>query len=96
MNTKIYFNHLPDSVTEKELTDLFSTYGNIVNVHIATERAGFVTMITPEGARVARQSLNGKVLSSGVLTLSEMSPKGESDNSTNSPSGPRRRVSYLY
>jgi RNA recognition motif-containing protein len=84
MNTKIYFNPLPDSVTENELTELFSAYGNLVNVHIATNRAGSVTMITPEGARTAIQSLNGKVLSSGTLNL------------TTSPSGPRRRASYLY
>jgi RNA recognition motif-containing protein len=94
MNTKIYFNNLPASVTENELTDLFSAYGNIVNVHIAADdRAGFVTMITPEGARTAIEALNGKVLSSGILTLSEMWWKGESPSSQ---SGPRRRASQLY
>ncbi len=58
MNTRIYFENLPKTVTETELTDLFSAHGNIVNVHIATDRTGFVTMITPEGARSAIQSLN--------------------------------------
>ena len=96
MNTKIYFNNLPDSVTENELTDLFSAYGNIVNVHIATDRAGFVTMITPEGARTAIEALNGKALSSGILTLSEKWWKEESADSMTSPSGPRRRASLLY
>jgi len=72
MNTKIYFKNLPETVTETELTDLCSAYGNIVNVHIATDRTGFVTMITPEGARIAIEALNGKVLSSGIFTLSEM------------------------
>jgi len=96
MNTKIYFNNLPDSVTENDLTDLFSTYGNIVNVHIATDRAGFVTMITPEGARTAIEALNGKALSSGTLILSEKWWKEESANSMTNPSGPRRRASHLY
>ena len=96
MNTKIYFKNLPTTVTETELTDLFSAYGDIVNVHITKDRAGFVTMITPEGARTAIEALNRKVLSSGILTLSEKWWKEESANSMNSPSGPRRRASYLY
>ena len=96
MNTKLYFDNLPNAVTEKELVDLFAAYGNIVNVHIATDRAGFVTMITPEGARAAIQALNGKVLGSGILALSEVWPKVESVNLMNSPSGPRRRASQLY
>ena len=89
MNTKIYFNNLPATVTENELTDLFSAYGNIVNVHIAADRAGFVTMITPEGARTAIDALNGKALSIGILTLSEKWWNGESSNSMSKPSGPR-------
>jgi len=96
MNTKIYFNNLPASVTENELTDLFSAYGNIVNIHIATDRTGFVTMITPEGARTAIEALNGKALSSGTLTLSEKWWQEESANSINDSSGPRRRASHLY
>jgi RNA recognition motif-containing protein len=96
MNAKLYFDNLPSAVTERELVDLFSAYGNIVNVHIATDRAGFVTMITPEGARAAIQGLNGKVLGSGVLALSDVWPKVEPVNLTNNASGPRRRASQLY
>jgi len=96
MNTRIYFGRLPDSVTEQELTDLFSTYGNIVNVHIAADHTGFVTMITPEGARAAIQSLNGKALSSSILILSEAARKEEWVGIMNGPANPRRRPSYLY
>jgi RNA recognition motif-containing protein len=103
MNTKIYFDNLPETVTEKELTDLFSAYGNVVNVRIVADRtnhpqrsSGFVTMITPEGARTAIQSLNGKILGSGILTLSEVSPKEELAISKNDPPGPRRLSSCLY
>jgi RNA recognition motif-containing protein len=96
MNTRIYFNNLPRTVTEAELMELFSAYGNIVNVHIAADRGGFVTMITPEGAGAAIESLNGKALGSGVLALSEVSPKEEPVYSLNAPLSPRRRASYLY
>ena len=96
MNTKIYFDNLPDTISEKELMDLFSAYGNVVNVHIAMDRAGFVRMITPEGTRAAVESLSGKVLASGILALSEVSPKREPVSSMNGPSSPRRTTSCLY
>ena len=61
--------------------DLFSTYGNVVDIHIVIDRAhsephgrGFVTMTTTEGARSAVQSLGGKAFGSGILTLSEAPP----------------------
>ena len=96
MNTRIYFDKLPDAVTENELMDLFSAHGNIVNLHIGEDRTGFVTMITPEGARAAIQSLNGKALGAGTLVLSEVSQKEESAGSNSRPASPRRRASYLY
>jgi RNA recognition motif-containing protein len=103
MNTKIYFDNLPETITEKDLTDLFSLYGNVANVRIVADRtnhtqqsSGFVTMTTPEGARTAIQSLNGKMPGSGTLTLGEVSPKEELAGSKNSSAGPRRLSSCLY
>ena len=96
MNTKIYFSNLPNTVTENELMDLFSAYGNVANIHIATDRAGFVTMITPEGARAALESLNGKALASGTLTLSEELPSKLPVGSTNGRTHPLRTASHLY
>jgi cold-inducible RNA-binding protein len=103
MNTKIYFNNLAATVTERELMDLFSVYGNVVDIHIAVDRTnpeprghGFVTMITPEGARAAIQSLGGKALGTGVLTLSEATPDKEPGGSMNGRATPRRRMSHLY
>src|SRR5580765_8331643 len=98
MNTRIYFDNLAAATTERELTDLFSTYGNVVDVHIRVDRTrpepcgrGFVTMITPEGARAAIQSLGGKAFGAGTLTLSEASTDKDSANSRNGRPGPRRR-----
>ena len=59
MNTKIYFENLAVTTTEHEITNLFSAYGNIASVSVAVDRSdqlcafGFVTMVTPEGARAA-------------------------------------------
>jgi RNA recognition motif-containing protein len=85
MNTKIYFDNVAATTTERELMDLFSTYGNVVDVHMVIDRAnheprgrGFVTMITPQGARAAVQALGGKAFGAGILTLSEAPPAGSS------------------
>lgn len=81
MNTKIYFDNLPAAVTEKELMELFSVHGNVANIQIVVDRMsreprshGFVTMITPEGARAALQSINGRTFGTATLVLSEMAP----------------------
>ena len=81
MNTKVYFENVAATTTERELIDLFSTYGNVVDVHIVIDRAhsepygsGFVTMITSEGARAAVQALDGKAFGPGILTLSQSPP----------------------
>jgi len=103
MNTKIYFDNLPATVTENELMELFSAYGNVVNVHIVVNRAGaesrsygFVTMITPEGAREAIKSLSGKAFGTRTVVLSEASPTEEVVGSKNGRPGPRRMTSRLY
>ena len=78
MNTKIYVEHLAADTTETELTDLFSTYGNVADANIAVEgvdrksrRFGCVTMVTPEGARAAIEALNGKAVGPATLTVRE-------------------------
>ena len=103
MNTKIYFENLPATVTEKELMELFSAHGNVVDIHIAANRTsnesrgrGFVTMITPEGARAAIQTIDGRAFGAETLVLSEASPTGETVGLSNSRMNPRRMMSRLY
>ena len=101
MNTKIYFDNLPATVTEKELRELFSAHGNVVDIHIVVDRTsresrsyGFVTMITPEGARAAIQSISGRVFGTGTLVLSEALPGAI--GSENGRPVPRRLMRHLY
>ncbi len=75
MNTKLYVNNLAATTTYQDFMDLFSPYGNVVEINLPLDRAngrprgfGFVTMATPEGARAAIQALHGK--ETGTLTLS--------------------------
>jgi RNA recognition motif-containing protein len=101
MNAKIYVDNLATDTTETELTNLFSTYGNVVDVNIAVDGPerksrgfGCVTMVTPEGARAAIQALNGRTVGTVPLALCEWQP----NHSANSPNGriPRRSNSKLY
>ena len=103
MNIKIYVDNLAAATTESELINLFSAYGNVVNVHIAVDRVdrkprgfGFVTMVTPEGARAAIQALNGKMVGTRALTASEAWPGEERAGSPDARPSPRRGASQLY
>jgi RNA recognition motif-containing protein len=99
MNTKIYVDNLAAVTTESDLKDLFSAYGNVMDVNIAVDHAshklrgfGFVTMATTEGARAAIQALNGKAIGTRTLTVSAAWPCEERASSARSSplsSGPR-------
>ena len=83
--------------------ELFSVHGNVVNVHIVVDGAGhegrsygFVTMITPEGARAAIQSIGGRAFGAETVVLSEASPTEEAAGLKNGRKSPRRMMSRLY
>lgn len=90
-HNKVYVDNLAAATTEKDLLDLFSSYGNVAEVSIAVDRIsrksrgfGFVTMATSEGARSAIQALNGKAMGTCTLTVSEA---WLHEQRTSSPSG---------
>jgi len=103
MKNKIYVDNLAAATTESELRETFAAFGNVADVNIAVDRAnrkprgfGFVTMVTPEGARAAIGALNGKKLGTNHLTVSEAWPDEERASSPNGRPGPRRRASQLF
>jgi RNA recognition motif-containing protein len=82
MNPKIYVENIAPATTEKELREIFSAYGNVAEINIMVERVdqkprsfGFVTMVTPEGARAAIQALQGRRIGEHALTVSETGPR---------------------
>ena len=102
MNTKLYVENLASATTESNLLELFSAYGNVAGVSLLKdgdeERPsgfGFVTMVTPEGARAALQALNGKAVGTCKLTVSETWPHKEQPG-LSTGGRPRRRSSYLF
>lgn len=81
MNYKIYVDNLAPATSENELEVLFSAYGNVADVNIVVERTnqklrgfGYVTMVTPEGARAAIQALHGRRIREHTLTVGETGP----------------------
>jgi RNA recognition motif-containing protein len=84
MNPKIYVENIAPATTEKELREIFSAYGNVAEVNILMEQTdqkprgfGFVTMVTPEGARAAIQALHGMRIGEHALTVSETGPRAQ-------------------
>jgi cold-inducible RNA-binding protein len=94
MITKIYVDNLAPDTTKNELMNVFSPYGNVMEVNVAVDHTsqkprgfGFVTMVTPEGARAAIRALNGKPIGTCTLTASEAWPREER---ASAPNGRRR------
>jgi cold-inducible RNA-binding protein len=78
MNTKLFVDNLAAATTYSQLMDLFSVYGNVVEVNLPLDRTNgrrrgfaFVTMATVKGARAALEALNGKEIESLALRISE-------------------------
>lgn len=59
--SKLYVGNLNYAVTNEELKELFSPYGEVSQVNIIEGRGfGFVEMSTPQEAERAKEALNGK------------------------------------
>ncbi|HTV42824.1 MAG TPA: RNA-binding protein [Candidatus Sulfotelmatobacter sp.] len=91
---ELYIENIAPTTTENELKDLFSVYGNVAEVNIVIDRTpqkpqglGFVTMVTPEGARAAIQALHGKLMGEHKLTVSEAWPGEDHQRCGDVPGG---------
>ncbi len=78
---KIYVGNLPFSATERDVTELFATCGEVQSVALPTDREtgrprgfGFVEM-DDESARKAISTLNGRDLGGRALNINEAKPR---------------------
>lgn len=81
MTKTLYVGNLPWSTTAEELTEFFSTYGNIVGSRIITDREtgrsrgfGFVEVAEEDAERLAEE-LNGALFNERALTVNEAKPR---------------------
>jgi len=81
MNKRIYVGNLPYTANEDEVRDLFSQYGEVVSVSLATDREtgrprgfGFVEM-PADDADDAIGALDGKDMGGRQLRINEARPR---------------------
>jgi RNA recognition motif-containing protein len=78
MGNRLYVGNLSFSATEQTLRDQFSAHGDVVDVHLVTDRMtgqsrgfGFVTMGSQTQAEVAISAMNGVSLDGRNLKVNE-------------------------
>jgi cold-inducible RNA-binding protein len=83
--SKLYVGNMSFKTTEDELRDAFGQFGNVTDVYVAMDKMtgrprgfAFVTMGTPEEAKLAAEKMNGADLGGRALTVNEARPKEES------------------
>lgn len=83
-NSKLYVGNLSFKTTEDELRSHFGQFGSVTDVYVAMDKMtgrprgfAFVTMGTPEEAKVAAEKINGTEVGGRQLTVNEARPKEE-------------------
>jgi RNA recognition motif-containing protein len=73
---KLYAGNLSYSVTNEELKELFSQYGEVKQANVIEGKGfGFVEMSSPEEAEAARKALNGTDFKGRALRIEEAKPQ---------------------
>jgi len=83
-NSKLYVGNMSFKTTEDELRSAFGQFGNVTDVYVAMDKMtgrprgfAFVTMGSPEEAKLAAEKMNGTDLGGRALTVNEARPKEE-------------------
>jgi RNA recognition motif-containing protein len=81
---RIYVGNCSYDVTEQQLRDVFSAYGEVDNVSVVTDRDtgrprgfAFVEMSDNAAAQAAIKGVNGTELGGRTLNVNEARPRGE-------------------
>lgn len=82
MGKKLYVGSIPFTATEEDLSNLFSTIGEVESVKIITDPGtgrskgfGFIEMATEEDAKRAIDELNGKSFMERSIMVNEARPQ---------------------
>jgi RNA recognition motif-containing protein len=80
----IYVGNLPYSVTDADLRETFSPYGDVSSVQLISDKFtgeskgfGFVEMSNNSQADAAIKGLNGSNLKGRNITVNQAKPKGD-------------------
>lgn len=98
MSKKVYVGNLPFSASDKELTEMFSSYGEITEAIVIKDKYsgrskgfGFVTFANDESAAKAISEMNEKDFKGRALKVNEAKPMEESERRPRSSFGDRER-----
>jgi len=96
MSSNLYVGNLSFDVDQKELEELFTSFGEVVSADLIMDRQtgrprgfGFVEMGQEEDAKKAIEALDGKDLKGRDLTVNVAKPKNESSGGGNGHSSSR-------
>ena len=74
-NSKLYVGNLSYSVTNDQLEELFTNYGEVKNTNIIDGKGfGFVEMTSPEEATKAKEGLNDTEFEGRTIKVDEARP----------------------
>jgi RNA recognition motif-containing protein len=77
---KLYVGNLNYSVTNQDLEDLFSDYGEVTSVNVIEGKGfGFVEMASPSEAEKAKKELHDSSLKGRTLRVDDANPPASSD-----------------
>jgi len=87
MGKKLYVGNLAWAISEKELRELFSKFGEIEEITLITDKFskrskgfGFVTFKDEADAERATKEMGGKEVEGRTLTVNEAKPMRSKDN----------------
>ncbi|MFZ3085132.1 MAG: hypothetical protein WA097_00610 [Candidatus Hydromicrobium sp.] len=81
-SNKLYVGNLSYSVTDEQLKELFSKYGQVKSANVIGNKGfGFVEMSDPAEAEKAKEGLDGSDFEGRNLKVDEARPQRERSNS---------------
>jgi len=93
----IYVGNLPYSVTDADLRETFSQYGDVSNVQLISDKFtgeskgfGFVEMDNNSQADAAIKALNGTAMKGRNITVNQAKPKSDRPSHGGGGGGSRR------
>ena len=99
---KLYVGNLNYSVTNRELEDLFSDYGEVTSVNVIEGKGfGFVEMASPSEAEKAKKELHESTFKGRTLRIDEANPpasparRGPEATTSGEPEAPPEDWSHL-
>ena len=74
-SNKLYVGNLSYSVTNNQLEELFTNYGEVINTNIIDGKGfGFVEMASSDEAEKAKEGLNGTEFEGRTIKVDEARP----------------------